>query len=398
MQKLLLLISMLSVSLISLGQCPTDQINLFTQQEVDNFSTIYPGCNTMGFDLIISGADITDLSGLSQITEMMGFLRIHNNPNLVSFNGLSPIQFIGPYAGLYISNNPMLLDISQFSGELLATSGLIIANNPNLTSLAGLSGITQSYGLTIRDNHALVNLNGLEMLDTGEWIHISNNDSLENITALSNVSGSQLEALDIVDNPSLLSLQGLEGITEVQVDGLAIVNNDSLLNLEGLNNLTSVWFSVRILDNEIINDISALENIGTSPIDHWMITNNPNLAQCDIMSLCNYISLGETTLIENNLAGCNSEAEVLQNCLLATQDALLSRSVLLYPNPVSEILQINASEGITIQKMTLFSILGQLLVSTSEKSIDVSSLSEGIYLLEITTDQGILSKKIVKEY
>jgi len=67
------------------------------------------------------------------------------------------------------------------------------------------------------------------------------------------------------------------------------------------------------------------------------------------------------------------------------------------PNPVSDLLNINTEENIKIVKLEVININGQsLLNSNVGKSIDVSSLSVGNYLLRIVTERGIEIEKFVK--
>ncbi len=69
----------------------------------------------------------------------------------------------------------------------------------------------------------------------------------------------------------------------------------------------------------------------------------------------------------------------------------------IYPNPVSEELFI-ASEGIVIEKISVYSISGNQVTeaSVNVNSIDVSGLSEGLYFIEISSSEGKSVQKFVK--
>ena len=69
----------------------------------------------------------------------------------------------------------------------------------------------------------------------------------------------------------------------------------------------------------------------------------------------------------------------------------------IYPNPVSEELFI-ASEGITIEKIKIYSISGSQIIEASLNlnSIDVSNLSEGLYFLQIFSSEGNRVQKFIK--
>jgi hypothetical protein len=74
------------------------------------------------------------------------------------------------------------------------------------------------------------------------------------------------------------------------------------------------------------------------------------------------------------------------------ENHLLKNSVILYPNPVSNILYIETNKAIA-PEVKIYSIQGVLSVSIKGNQIDVSSLPSGIYIAEV---DGV-SKKIVKQ-
>src|SRR5690606_29922257 len=50
-------------------QCPTGDVILYSQADVNNFATNYPNCTEITGYLSIGGSDITDLSPLSNLTQ-----------------------------------------------------------------------------------------------------------------------------------------------------------------------------------------------------------------------------------------------------------------------------------------------------------------------------------------
>ncbi len=75
----------------------------------------------------------------------------------------------------------------------------------------------------------------------------------------------------------------------------------------------------------------------------------------------------------------------------------LDGMVQIYPNPVSSTLQIKTSKTISFEKAAVYSTLGKLILETSENQINIETLSAGIYFVEVATDKGSITKKIVKE-
>ena len=65
------------------------------------------------------------------------------------------------------------------------------------------------------------------------------------------------------------------------------------------------------------------------------------------------------------------------------------------PNPTSGILNINTNS--TIDAIRIYDISGRNVLNTKSKSIDLSSLQNGIYILKIKTNGIVKTKKIIKK-
>ena len=73
-----------------------------------------------------------------------------------------------------------------------------------------------------------------------------------------------------------------------------------------------------------------------------------------------------------------------------------NQSFVLYPNPASENISIQFREDVQIQMINVYSALGELITTTKDSSISVSNLSEGMYFVEVITDNEISCKRFVK--
>jgi hypothetical protein len=76
--------------------------------------------------------------------------------------------------------------------------------------------------------------------------------------------------------------------------------------------------------------------------------------------------------------------------------------VRLYPIPAGPQLNIETKTSNSIKSIELYSMLGQVIDSdykANEKGIqlDVSFLSEGVYLVKIETDYGTTTKRFIKK-
>lgn len=93
------------------------------------------------------------------------------------------------------------------------------------------------------------------------------------------------------------------------------------------------------------------------------------------------------------------KVEKLETNLLPTQNPV---TLIMYPNPVSDILYVSSQEGLT--DGTLLEVVspqGRTLIrqktESTDSRIDVSTLSEGLYLLKVTVGNTQYSKKFIKK-
>ncbi|QSS96885.1 lectin-like protein [Psychroflexus sp. ALD_RP9] len=71
--------------------------------------------------------------------------------------------------------------------------------------------------------------------------------------------------------------------------------------------------------------------------------------------------------------------------------------VRLYPNPVVHQLQIELPASVEINSVQVFNTLGQQVLTTTQSQVDVSQLASGVYVVELETTKGKVSKKIIKQ-
>lgn len=80
--------------------------------------------------------------------------------------------------------------------------------------------------------------------------------------------------------------------------------------------------------------------------------------------------------------------------MLSTND-FVSQNFNIYPNPTSDVLNINLENNLVLEKLTIYNNLGQVVKTATENIIDVSQLAKGLYFVEVTTNQGKATKKVV---
>ena len=68
-----------------------------------------------------------------------------------------------------------------------------------------------------------------------------------------------------------------------------------------------------------------------------------------------------------------------------------------YPNPMCDVLFVEANNGLPVQRVEIFNLAGQSIISSTETRINVSELKSGMYYVRITTDDKIVTQCIVKQ-
>jgi len=164
------LIPSLFLTFSSLGQCPKQNVVLSSQQQVNEFATVYKNCTAIYGNVTIGTAfgltDIHDLSPMAGVRTIEGYLNISNNPGLSSLHGLEDLISVNGYLNIF--NNDRLTTLDGLSGLVSVHGFLWIIHNENLISPKGLNGLTSINGsIEISDNPSLTSLEGLEQIDPG---------------------------------------------------------------------------------------------------------------------------------------------------------------------------------------------------------------------------------------
>lgn len=69
----------------------------------------------------------------------------------------------------------------------------------------------------------------------------------------------------------------------------------------------------------------------------------------------------------------------------------------MYPNPVSNVLNIVAANGNDIQNIMVTDINGRTVKQATTSQVNVSDLAQGTYLVKVTTTQGVATSKFIKK-
>ena len=129
------------------------------------------------------------------------------------------------------------------------------------------------------------------------------------------------------------------------------------------------------------------------PNNNLIIGNNSfgNLASANrYMDQIDDIRFYKTTLSPVNVTSLYQESGYLSR-----DDFNSFSNFSIYPNPANDIVTVKSNEN--IDSLDILSLEGRKIKSANSSTIDISNLSNGIYLLQVKTEEGKLgTKKIIK--
>lgn len=268
------------------------------------------------------------------------------------------------------SNNPLNI---IFLNNMTQLKEIYMADNDFLT-FVNFSHNYQLEKINCKDNDLLT---GLDLIGTDalKYLHagnnklldlnISKNEFLESLYVHNNL----LTSLDISANPAIAFLK----CNDNKLESLNLKN--------GFNTLMTGGFTIYDDVYMYMNGMNA--------------TNNPSL-QCiqvdDENNANNIIAPYDSWLKDETVIYSEDCAAAL-----AVDEQILDNSMLIYPNPVTEILHIETKQH-QISRIDIYSVLGNKIkeVDTNFDAIVLPDLPHGVYFIRIHFEEGWLVKTILK--
>ncbi len=320
------------------------------QSELDDF--ILRNCASIAGTILVEGAAITNLNGLSNINKLFGDLIIQNT-TIKSLDGLNNLNCV--IGDIELRGNNELKDLTGLEELQFIGSNFIIQDNDALRNFVGLGPLERIDGnLSIRNNDVLINFNGLEVLSK-----VEGNFTIENNSALTQLGGlielSEINnSLVIINNVSLDALTGLSMLQSIDKDFI-IYNNQDLKSLLGLAQLESIGRNFELEENLSLETLNGMNNIITIDGD-FIVSKNQSLNNFE----------GISTL--ENIGG---NFEVSNNSLLTSFDGLYSVTA------IGENFELQNNESLSSLSGlgNLSRIEGELIVSGNEQLSNLIGLT-----------------------
>lgn len=257
------------------AQCPTGDVTLETQDQINNFVATYPSCTHLKGSLLVKSVEVTDLSFLNNIISISGDLTIQNTiAEEISLNNLENVDgdfnIFGNYYLLYV-------------------------RVPNISSIGG--------GIDIEGMSNANTLTGFDKITSLKFFRFVDNGNIETLPAFSNLQVIQ-EDIIIIANPTLNEILGFQSLT--CVNNIFINGNPDLKIIDSFSSITKLLGEsggLQITENPILESISgfqSLENTENIILDNNGGSGAPNsLPSFPSLRSAGYIYLRQLTLPEN---------------------------------------------------------------------------------------------------
>ena len=205
-----------------------------------------------------------------------------------------------------------------------------------------------------------------------------------------------------------------DGDGNIYLRGGRMINNDSLHDIT-FETTTVVPINTTTNDNMYLFKFNSSGSVtwaeslvggGWSVSPNCVVVNNCNVFISGDFSYSPF-GIGTNTLINNG--GNASFIAKLQNgapCSLSSPEIPNQQSIEIYPNPATTQLTSQSrtyGNTSTIETIHIYNVLGEMVQSsdighqTSDVTLDVSGLNNGIYFIEVKGEKGVVRKKFVKD-
>lgn len=335
-----------------------------------------------------SDAD-TNNNGEIEVSEAQAIIGLEiPNKNIESFEGIEHftslenfVGFSNPIGTIDLSENALLTEVNLVSCQLTAIdlsnnsmleyvyvsenelNSLDVTNNPDLLWLECQSNNIRNINLSQNVKLERLHCNDNEL----QLLNLSINEGLQHIFAYNN----QLV---------FVGINAPESLTELRLENNLITNLDLSTHVA----LTNLW----VHNNALV--ALNIQNGNNILLESFLADSNPSLAciQVDDVEFANQ----QTNWFKDDTAQYN------EDCSLGLNNASIISSIILYPNPTKDILNM-VTENIPVKLVKIYTMQGQLVTtSKTTNNLDVSGLNQGVYIIEVLLETNDFTiKQFVKK-
>ncbi len=193
------------------------------------------------------------------------------------------------------------------------------------------------------------------------------------------------------------ALGRLRGMTRLNIDGMPKLQFITLRGPQAdlilpANTWVKVCYQVNFLTDAVTFQIPSANINGDIPT---VSLRNQQPWEINFASYLSEWDVNESAIMYDNYKVSAVRSQLSVNHTTAT-------NFVLYPNPVTDVVTISNKENITMEQISVFDTNGRLVYGQkcnkeSEVSINLAGLTTGLYIVHITTNEGTIVKKLIKQ-
>lgn len=324
---------------------------------------------------------VTDNIGIEKITGGENFklslLTLERNKSLKEINGL----------------NTVYDEFCKYEFGSIPGVGIDIHRNDSLTVINAFHGLPCFKNIDISYNPLLKDINIFSKCKSFESLSVLANLSLENLTGFNEVE-SQLElhsGVSIIGNWNLRKVEIFNGPCRF-IEFLTFGSSSYIESLTSFKQLEFIKY-LDIFNTDKLKNLNNFEKLKTVE-ESISFLNNLSLDYCNHPAVCEFVSRTQIEYFYNNGSNCNNLQQIRQSCQTSAIDEN-KEMTLIHPNPVTDFLYLDFLPHNS--QIYIYDLTGRILISEyiqdRNMAIDVSSLSNGIYLINVG---GLFFTKFIK--
>lgn len=109
-----------------------------------------------------------------------------------------------------------------------------------------------------------------------------------------------------------------------------------------------------------------------------------------------YCATGDYTQTLQTVHGCDSVVTLHLTITVGIDDYDVIGNIVLYPNPASQYVDVRVDGDMVVNGIEVYDMYGKLVRVSETTHINVVDFADGIYLVRVTTDKGMVTKRFVK--
>lgn len=405
------------------------------------FENILGVWTQLGQDL--NGANVVDRFGYSISLSALGNTIAIGSPGNGSLGSVSGhVQVFENVSGVWIQKGQNIQgDVNEFSqggqsgsSVSLSADGTIVAiSSPTLNKPFGSNlGYVKIFqfisGNWVQMGNEIIAEEARD--ENGFCISISENGSIVAIGANKNdgngVNSGHVRVFEYISGGWTQIGQDIDGkmagdfsgtVVSLSADGSVVAigapsaSASNLGHVRVFKNIAGVWTQI---GNDIAGGITGKISIALSGDGDTLIVSSNGVYRSKLYrnvsgswveittigTIGNFFSValssdGTIAAISSPHSSSNRGITTLYDVSNLSNNEFVSQNFNIYPNPTSDILNINLDNNLVLDQVTIYNNLGQVVKTTTENVIDVTNLAKGMYFVEVVTNQGKATKKVV---